>query len=227
MCQKRKRRGGERNPILQVNNACPSDKMRGRETNFTDYPLQITHYVSRCAFPVSRSWILCVPLVLLTCAAPPLIVPEYGTIAPDFTLKDQNDIEIRLSQFHGENVLLFGFDRDSINHGEPWLTLFLERYADSLRILPIANGSNMPFSARLFLKGKVKAELQDAAEEFNLSNFLLDWTGEVSRQFGMPHQVPTVVLIDTTGRIQWIQSLPQITTDEARAILGKIDKRIK
>ena len=202
--------------------------MRGRKTNsFTDHALRITHYVSRCTFHVSRSWILCVPLVLLTCAAPPLIVPEYGTIAPDFTLKDQNDIEIQLSQFHGENVLIFGFDKDSIDHGEPWLTLFLERYADSLRILPIANGSNMPLSARLFLKGKVKAELQDAAEEFNLSNFLLDWTGEISRQFGMPRQVPTVVLIDTAGRIQWIQPLPQITTDEARAILGQIDKRIK
>ena len=170
---------------------------------------------------------LCVLLVLLTCASPPLIVPEYGTIAPDFTLKDQNDIEIQLSQFHGENVLLFGFDKDSIDHGGPWLTLLLERYTDRLRILPIANGSNMPLSVRLFLRGKVKAEFQDAAEEFNLSNFLLDWTGDVSQQFGIPHQVLTVVLIDSAGRIQWVQSLPQITADEARAILDQIDKRIK
>lgn len=195
--------------------------MEGERTNnFTDYGLRIT-------FHVSRSWMLCVLLVLLTCASPPLIVPEYGTIAPDFTLKDQNDIEIQLSQFHGENVLLFGFDKDSIDHGAPWLTLLLERYTGSLRILPIANGSNMPLSVRLFLRGKVKAEFQDAAEEFNLSNFLLDWTGDISRQFGIPHQVPTVVLIDSAGRIQWVQSLPQITADEARAILDQIDKRIK
>ena len=170
---------------------------------------------------------LCALLVLLTCASPPLIVPEYGTIAPDFTLKDQNDIEIQLSQFHGENVLLFGFDKDSIDHGEPWLTLLLERYTGGLRILPIANGSSMPLSVRLFFRGKVKAEFQDAAEEFNLSNFLLDWTGDVSQQFGIPHQVPTVVLIDSAGRIQWVQSLPQITVDEAQAILDQIDKRIK
>ena len=167
------------------------------------------------------------PLVLLTCAPPPLIVPEYGTIAPDFTLKDQNDIEIQLNQFHGENLLLFGFDKDSIDHGGAWLNLLVERYADNLRILPIADGSSMPLSAHLFLKGKVKAELQDAAEEFNLPNFLLDWTGEVSRQFGIPHQVPTVVLIDTAGRIQWIQPLPQITTDEAHAIFHRIDKQIE
>ena len=212
--------------------------MRGRKTNFTDYALRITHYVSRpntlriLALQdftpyVSLGWILCVPLVLLTCAAPPLIVPEYGTIAPDFTLKDQNDIEIRLSQFHGENVLLFGFDKDSIDHGEPWLTLFLERYADSLRILPIANGSSMPFPARLFLKGKVKAELQDAAEEFNLSSFLLDWPGEASRKFGMPHQVPTVVLIDTAGRFQWIQPLPQLTEEGVWDVFDRIDQQMK
>ena len=162
----------------------------------------------------------------MTCASPSLIVPEYGTIVPDFTLKDQNDIEIQLSQFRGENLLIFGFGKDSIDRGGAWLNLFVEQYGERLRILPIANGSGMPLSARLFLKGKVKAELQDAAEEFNLSNFLLDWTGEVSRQCGMAPKIPTIVLIDTAGRIQWIQPLPQITTDEARAIFGGIDKQI-
>ena len=212
--------------------------MRGRKTNnFTDYALRIVHYVSRPDTlrilalrdftPYVSLGFLCVPLVLLTCASPPLIVPEYGTIAPDFTLKDQNDIEIQLSQFRGENLLLFGFGKDSVDHAGAWLNLLVEQYGERLRILPIANGSGMPLSARLFLKGKVKAELQDAAEEFNLSNVLLDWTGDVSRQFGMPHQVPTVVLIDTAGRIQWIQPLPQITTDEARAIFDGIDQQIK
>ena len=144
----------------------------GRKTNdCTGYALRITRYVS-------HGWILCVPLVLLTCASPPLIIPEYGAPALDFTLKDQNDQEIQLSQFRGENVLLFGFDKDSVDNGGTWLTLFLERYPEGLRILPIADGSSMPLSARLFLKGKVKAEAQDAAEEFNLSSFLLDWTGE-------------------------------------------------
>ena len=104
-------------------------------------------------------------------ASPPPIIPELGTLAPDFTLKNQRDVEIRLSQFRGENVLLFGFDKESVDNGGTWLNLFLERYVEELRILPVANGSSMPLSARLFLKGKVKAELQDAAAEFNLSNF--------------------------------------------------------
>ncbi len=180
----------------------------------------ITHYVS-------RKWILCVSLVLLTCASPPLIVPESGTTAPDFTLKDQHDVEIRLSQFRGENVLLFGFDKDSVDNGETWLTLFLERYAEGLRILPIANGSSMPLSARLFLKGKVKADLQDAAEEFNLSSFLLDWTGEVSRQYGMASQIPTIVLIDRAGHIRLVQPLPQLTEEGVRGVFDRIDQQIR
>ncbi len=179
--------------------------MGGRKTNnFTSWALRITHYVL-------HKWILCVPLVLLTCAAPPLIVPEPGTLAPDFTLKDQNDQEIRLSQFRGENVLLFGFDKDSVDNGGTWINLFIERYAEGMQILPIANGSGMPLSARLFLKGKVKAEVQDAAEEFNLSSFLLDWTGEVSRQYGMAPKIPTIVLVDRVGHIRLVQPLPQLT----------------
>ena len=194
----------------------------GRRTtnNFTGYTLRITPYVS-------YGRILCVPLILLTCASPPLIVPESGTIAPDFTLKDQNDQEIRLSQFRGENVLLFGFDKDGIDNGGTWLTLFLERYAEGLRILPIADGSSMPLSARLFLKGKVKAEAQDAAEEFNLSSFLLDWTGEASRQYGMARKIPTIVLIDRAGHIRLVQPLPQLTEEGVRGVFDQIDQQIR
>ena len=182
--------------------------------------LQITHYVS-------HRWILCLPLVLLTCASPPLVVPEPGTIAPDFTLKDQHDTEIRLSQFRGENVLLFGFDKDSVDNGGTWLNLFQERYAEGLWVLPLANGSSMPLSARLFLKGKVKVELQAAAKEFNLSSFLLDWTGEVSRQYGMDLKIPTVVLIDRAGYIRLVQPLPQLTEEGVRGVFDQIDQQIR
>ena len=170
---------------------------------------------------------MCAPLVLLTCASPPLVIPESGTTAPDFTLKDQSDTDIRLSQFRGENILLFGFDKDSVDNGGTWLNLFLEQYAEELRILPLANGSSMPLSARLFLKGKVKAELQDAADEFNLSSFLLDWTGEVSWQYGIDHRIPTVVLIDRAGHIQLVQPLPQLTEEGVRDVFNQIDRQIK
>ncbi len=204
------------------------------------YGLRITDYISRftsryikvhilpdAVSYASLGWILCVPLILLTCASPPLVVPEYGARAPDFTLKDQNDQEVRLSQFRGENVLLFGFDKDGVDNGGTWLNLFLERYAEGMKILPIADGSSMPFSARLFLKGKVKAEAQDAAEEFNLSNFLLDWTGEISRQYGMAPKIPTIVLIDRAGHIRLVQPLPSLTEEGVRGVLDQIDWQLR
>ena len=203
------------------------------------YGLRITDYISRftsryikartlpdAVSYTSLGWILCVPLVLLTCASPPLIVPEYGTPAPDFNLKDQNDQEIRLGQFRGENVLLFGFDKEGVDNGGTWLNLFLERYAEGMKILPIADGSSMPLSARLFLKGKVKAEVQDAAEEFNLSSFLLDWTGETSRQYGMAPKIPTIVVIDRAGNIQLVQPLPELTEEGVRGVFDRIDQHI-
>ena len=201
--------------------------MGGRKTNnFTSCILRIALYVSRFTPHVSHRLILCIPLVLLTCASPSLIIPEPGTIAPDFTLKDQYDTEIGLSQFHGENVLLFGFDKDSVDTGGTWLNLFQEQYAEGLRILPIANGSGLPFFARTFLKGKVKADLREAEAELNLPSVLLDWTGEVSRQYGMPLQMPTVVLIDRAGRIQLVHPLPQLTAEEVREVFDRIDQQI-
>lgn len=201
--------------------------MGWRKTNNFTYALRIPHYASRFAPYASLGGILCVPLILLTCASSPLVVPEYGLIAPDFTLKDQNDIEIQLSKFRGENVLLFGFDKDSVDRGGAWLNLLVERYNERLQILPIANGASLPLSARLFLRGKMKAEFQDAAEEFNLSSFLLDWKGEVSRQYGIPLETPTVALIGPTGRIHLVHPLPPLTADEARATFDRIDKQIK
>ena len=176
---------------------------------------------------VSRRWILFVPLVLLTCAAPPLRIPESGTIAPDFTLKDQYDTQFRLSQFRGENVLLFGFDKDSISRGQTWLDLFLEQYVEELRILPIANGSGVSLFARLFLKGKVKSDLREAGAEVNLPSVLLDWEGEVSRQYGMPLQMPTAVLIDRGGYIRLVHPLPQLTADEVREVFNRLDQQIR
>ena len=200
---------------------------RRKANTFTNYALQIRFHVSPFTSYVSIGWILCVLLFLLTCASPPLVVPEYGTPALDFTLKDQNDQEIRLSQFHGENVLLFGFDKDSVDNGGTWLNLFLERYGDSLRILPIANGSSMPFFTRPFLKGKVKADLREAEAELNLPSVLLDWTGDVSQQYGMPLQMPTIVLIDRAGYIRLVQPLPQLTEEGVRGVFDQIDERIK
>ena len=99
---------------------------------------------------IVRKWIWLVLFGGLACGSPPFVVPEPGTPATDFTLKDQYDTEFRLSQFRGVNVLLVGCDKDSINLAETWLNLFRERYVDDFQIFPII--TDLPFFSRLFLK---------------------------------------------------------------------------
>ena len=171
--------------------------------------------------------ILCFLSVFLACGPPPLVVPEPGAMAADFTLTDQYDTEFRLHQFRGENVLLLGCDKDSLGQGETWSDIFLDRYANSLRILSIANGSGLPFFVRLFLKGKIKAELREDGSNSKPLRILLDWEGRVSRQYGMRPQRCTVVLIDMAGQIQLVQPLEQITEDGAETVFDLIDRHIR
>ncbi|MCZ6676716.1 MAG: hypothetical protein O7E52_05655 [Candidatus Poribacteria bacterium] len=193
---------------------------------------QITHCVSLFMFHflrslhTSRGWIWFSLSAFLACGPPTLVVPEPGTMAVDFTLKDQYDTEFRLHQFRGENVLLVGFDKDSVDQGGNWFQIFLDRYANDLRVLPIANGSGVPFFAKLFLKGKIKAELRGDEAEPPPPSILLDWTGKVSRQYGMRFKMSTVVLIHQSGRIQLVQPLGRMTQEEMQRIFDLIDPRI-
>jgi peroxiredoxin len=171
-------------------------------------------------------WIWCFLFVFFACGTPFLIVSDPGTIATDFTLKDQYDTEFRLLQFRGENVLLLGFDKDNISQGETWLDPFLDRYTDSLQILPIANGSGLPFFARLFLKERIKAELRNDRDKSNSSSILLDWDGKVSRQYGMAAKQLTLVLIGRSGRIRLVQPLRQMTEEKIQVVFDLIDQQI-
>ena len=153
-------------------------------------------------------------------------MPEPGTPAIDFTLKDQYDTEFRLRQFRGEDVLLLGCDKDSINLAEPWLNLFRERYAHDLQIFPIVNGSNLPFFARLFLKGKIKSELRGREDEPRLPSILLDWDGKVSRQYGMRPKRCTVAIIDRSGLVRLIHSLDPPDEEKMQETVDMMDGQI-
>ena len=168
----------------------------------------------------------CLILTLSACSTPQIILPP-GTIAPDFTLKDQYDTEFCMTQFRGENVLLLGCDKEGVDGSGEWLRLFNERYTDRLRVLPLFNASSLPLFARLLLKGKIKTELQRSPDKPEVPNILLDWDGKVSRQYGMHPKNCTVVLIDQFGRIQLVAPLEQIESEEASVMLGQIDQLIK
>ena len=186
-------------------------------------PASIACLLHPCRFTLITG---CLILALSACGTLQIVLTP-GTIAPDFTLKDQYDTEFRLTQFRGENVLLLGCDKEGVDGSGEWLRLFNERYTDRLRVLPLFNASSLPLFARLLLKGKIKAELQRSPDKPEVPNILLDWDGKVSKQYGMGQKNCTVVLINQSGRIQLIAPLEQIDSAEASEMLSRIDQLIK
>ncbi|MBI1925656.1 redoxin domain-containing protein [Candidatus Poribacteria bacterium] len=148
-------------------------------------------------------------------------------MATDFTLTDQYDSKFRLSQFRGEDVLLLGCDKDSIEQGGAWQNLFREQYAQRLRILPIVNVSGLPRFARWFLKGRMKAALRGEAGEPKPPSILLDWDSNVSKRYGMRPQTCTVVLIDRAGQVRFVQPLGQIDEVAVQATLDMINQQMR
>jgi hypothetical protein len=148
-------------------------------------------------------------------------------LATDFTLADQYDSKFRLIQFRGEDVLLLGCDKDSIEQGGAWQNVFREQYAERLRILPIVNVSGLPRFARWFLKGRMKAALRGEAGEPKPPSILLDWDGNVSKRYGMRPQTCTVVLIDRAGQVRFVQPLGQIDEAAMQATFDRINQQIR
>ena len=183
--------------------------------------------LSHRTFHISRlTWFCCLFIVYSACGTRPLITPISGTVAPNFTLKDQYDTEYRLDGFRGESVLLLGCDKEGVDGSGNWFHLFNEQYADRLRILPIFNASSLPFFARLFMKGRIKAEFRSSAEESNLPNILMDWDGKVSRQYGIPSEKCAVVLINRLGRIQVFIPLGQMDEQKIQETFNLIDQQM-
>ena len=153
------------------------------------------------------------------CAASPLPPPQPGTLAPDFALKDQYDVEHQLRQFRGRDVLLLVCDHNSLSEAEIWLHLLDEQYDEGLEVLPIADGSGLPFFAKWFFKGRIKNELHDP----DTPSILLDWAGDVPESYGMSSVACFVVLIDRDGNVRFTQSLPTANETSQQMLLHRLD----
>jgi hypothetical protein len=160
--------------------------------------------------------------VFLACGGSPSVSPQPGAVAPDFTLSDQYDTSVQLQQFRGRNVLLLGCGQNHLGIGRTWLSLLRERYADDLQVLPIADGSRFSFFIKLFLKSKIKSELR----QDHPPSILLDWSGDVSRRYGMHPEKCNAVLIDPDGHIRSIRVLEEPDDMAQQSLFNLIDAQI-
>ncbi|MBN2103252.1 peroxiredoxin [bacterium] len=123
-----------------------------------------------------------------------------GKAAPDFTLKDQQNKEYTLSDYHGQWILIYFYPKDDTPGCTAEACAFRDRYeafqTAELKVFGIS--IDHLESHRQF------------AEKYNLPfSILADTTGEVTRVYGVKHPVLNMAkrqsfLIDPEGIIRKI-----------------------
>jgi hypothetical protein len=149
---------------------------------------------------------------------------QIGSVAPDFTLKDQWEHEVRLSAQKGKPVLLIYGDRLGSEYMSVWAAAVRESpVASSLNIIRIANLRAVPGP----FYGYVKRRFQSPNEEGKANSpVLLDFDGAVARIYGFTDDLASVYLIDKKGLLRYT-ACGKGTPDEARRLLemiGKLDQ---
>ncbi len=117
--------------------------------------------------------------------------------APVFSLMDQRDYEVNLSQFEGRVVVLVASDKNGAKQNAAWRKAVAERYGERVFKLGVADLRKVPF----FLKGSFKRDFQKDPD-----SIILDWSGEIFKAYGLAENVSNIVLIDKKGYVRYLHS---------------------
>ncbi len=134
---------------------------------------------------------------------------KVGDMAPDFMLKDQNDQEIKLSDYRGKKSVVLAFFPLAFS---PVCTKENECLTQDFDSFTQAGAEVLALSvdSAWTLKAWAKA--------FNLKHKLLsDFQREVCRNYGLfladkNFAQRATVVVDKTGRVAWLKIQPTITT---------------
>ncbi len=123
--------------------------------------------------------------------------PLINAKAPDFSLSDQHDQRVSLSNLEGKVIVLVASDKEGTKQNPAWRKALTERYGGRVFIQGVGDLRNVPF----FLKGSFKRDLQK-----DPASILLDWKGEIFIAYGLAEHVSNIVLIDQKGYVQYLHS---------------------
>ena len=133
---------------------------------------------------------------MLAAAAAPV-----GSIAPDFTIKDQYDHDVELSSLRGKPVLLIYGDRLGSDYMSAWAAAVRKSaLAPSVNVIRIANLRAVPSLMRSFVKRQFSKS--DAQGKPN-SPVLLDWDAGLAKIYGFTEDLTNVYLIDEKGILRY------------------------
>lgn len=163
-----------------------------------------------------RQQLIVFPALITTLTA---AVASIGSIAPDFTIKDQYDQELQLSSQRGQPVLLIYGDRLGSDYMGVWAAAVRNSAeASSVKIIRIANLRAIPSLMRSYVKRQFMKPHGDGKPN---APVVLDWEAEVAKLYGFTEDLTNVYLIDAQRKLRYTAS-GKGTPDETRKLVEMI-----
>ena len=124
-----------------------------------------------------------------------------GSIAPDFTIKDQYDHEVQLSSLRGKPVLLIYGDRLGSDYMSAWAAAVRKSaVAPAVNVVRVANLRAVPGLMHSFVRRQFAKS--DPGGKPN-TPVLLDWDAELAKIYGFTEDLTNVYLIDEKGILRY------------------------
>ena len=123
--------------------------------------------------------------------------PKVGDTAPDWVLQDPEEKEHNLKKLRGKVVFLILGNRKIRKEDDKWAEAFQKDYRENKQVTAyiIADMQSVPgFIPKRFIRGQLKRNPPPV-------KFLLDWKGEVHKQYQTEKEKPTLYLISQKGTI--------------------------
>ena len=123
--------------------------------------------------------------------------PKVGDTAPDWTLQDAEEKEHNLKQLRGKVVLLIMGNRKIRKEDDKWAEAFQKTYGENEQVVAYIIG-DLRSVPGFIPKGFIRSQLKKNPPAVK---FLIDWKGEVHKQYQTEKKKPTLYLISQKGTI--------------------------
>lgn len=123
--------------------------------------------------------------------------PKVNDTAPDWTLQDAEEKEHNLKKLRGKVVFLIMGNRKIRKEDDKWAEAFQKDYGANERVVAYIIGDlrSVPgFIPKRFIRSQLKKNPPAV-------KFLLDWKGEVHKQYQTEKEKPTLYLISQESTI--------------------------
>ena len=122
---------------------------------------------------------------------------KIGGTAPDWTLQDPEEKEHSLKKLRGKVVFLIMGNRKIRKEDDKWAEAFQKDYEKNAQVTAyiIADMRSVPgFIPKRFIRSQLKKNPPPV-------KFLLDWKGQVHKQYQTEKEKPTLYLISQKGKV--------------------------